>query len=343
MKKILILKLGAIGDVVHSLPLLSTLRSCLPESYIGWAVEEQAAPVLEGNPDLTELILLERKRLSGISGLPYLRSWVRKIRARSFDLVLDLHNLMKTGMIALATGASVRIGFRKIREGNFLFMNRWVRPGPQYRHAVDKYLSLLSPLGIVESQWNRSFPLKWNSVEEEAVEAFLKNQRLSVGGPLVAINPGANWASKRWMPDRFAALADYLVKVEGARIIILWGPQEKDLAESVAGAMSEEAVLAPETTLKQVMALIRRSSLLISGDSGPVHLAAALGIRTVVLFGPSDPIRNGPYGSVHEVVQSPVPPATHWQAKERGDQWMREITVEEVVRAASKQLRMIKG
>ena len=128
MKKILILKLGAIGDVIHSLPVLVTLRSRFPQAHISWAVEERSAPVLEDNPHLTELILLERKRLKGLKGIGYFRQWIGNLKIQSFDVVLDLHNLLKTGLIAIGTGAPQRIGFRKVREGNFLFMNRSYHP-----------------------------------------------------------------------------------------------------------------------------------------------------------------------------------------------------------------------
>ncbi len=338
MERILIIKLGAIGDVVHSLPVLATLRACHPKAHLSWAVEEKAAPVLEGNRDLDELILLERKKMSSASGVFYFRRWLQEIRKKSFDVALDLHNLLKTGIIAYASHAPVRIGFRKLREGNFLFMNRWVKPQPHHRHAVEKYLSLLEPLDLHESQWVRRFPLVWDSSDDERISRFLKQHGLGHNEPWVAVNPGANWPSKRWMPDRYAKVADQLTKQRGIRVLILWGPGELSLAHAVAGAMTEKAVIAPETTLKQLMVLISRCRLLMSGDSGPAHLAAALGVPTVTLFGPSDPVRNGPYGENQTIVRSPVPPARYYQRKEVGDRWMKAIAVEAVVAAAKKQL-----
>jgi heptosyltransferase-1 len=118
----------------------------------------------------------------------------------------------------------------------------------------------------------------------------------------------------------------------------LWGPDERPLAERIARSMSEKAVIAPETDLKQLAALIKRCRLLVTGDTGPLHMAAALGVPTVSLFGPSDPARNGPYGQERAVVRSPIPPAKHWQKKEIGDRWMRAIPVEAVLEAAKKQL-----
>lgn len=338
MERILIVKLGALGDVVQSLPVLSTLRTCFPKSYIGWVVEEAAVPILQGHPDLDDLILLERKRLKGFKAISYVRQWIRLLREKRFDAAFDLHNLLKSGIITYVSGASIRVGFRKIREGNFIFMNRWIKPGLIHQHAVEKYLSLLSPLGIDETQWVHRFPLFWHSKDEVVIERFLEMSGLSQKDALVAINPCANWLSKRWKYDRYAAVADGLAKENGVGIVILWGPGEFPLAEAVLNAMSEKATIAPQTSIKEFMALIKRCRLLISGDSGPLHIAAALGVPTVSLYGPSDPRRNGPYGEGHIVIQSSVSPAKHWQIKERGNRWMETIAMERVLEASNKQL-----
>jgi lipopolysaccharide heptosyltransferase I len=341
-QRILIIKLGAVGDVIHTLPVLETLRHCFPKAHIGWAVEGAAAPILEGNPALSELIPLDRKKLGGVSGLVYFRRWLRSLREKQFDTAIDPHNLFKSGVIAYGSGASLRIGFQKLREGNFLFMNRRIQPAPRHRHAVQKYLSLLEPLGIRETQWVVRFPLAWRPQEEDRIGKFWTAEGFDRPGvkhdEVVAINPGASWPSKRWMPERYARVADRLVKERGIRILILWGPDERLLADRIARSMSEKAVIAPETDLKQLTVLIKRCRLLVTGDTGPLHIAAALGVPTVSLFGPSDPARNGPYGQNHAVVQSPIPPATHWQKKESGDRWMKAISVEAVLEAAMKQL-----
>jgi len=343
-QRILIIKLGAVGDVIHTLPVLETLRYCFPQAHIGWAVEETAAPIVEGNPALSELIPLSRKNLRGVSGLLYFRGWLRALCEKRFDTALDAHNLFKSGVIAYGSGASIRIGFKKFREGNFLFMNRWIKPASRYRHAVEKYLCLLEPLGIQEAQWVVRFPLNWRPQGADRIERFWAQEGFDRPGikndAVVAINPGASWPSKRWMPDRYARVADRLVKEHGVRILIAWGPGERALADGVARSMSEKAVIAPETDLKQLTALIKRCRLLVTGDTGPLHIAAALEVPTVSLFGPSDPARNGPYGHGHAIVRSPLPPATHWQQKEVGDRWMKAISVEAVVEAAKKQLGM---
>lgn len=339
MKRILILKLGAIGDVIHSLPVLSTLRRALPKAHLAWAVEDTAYPVLEGNRDLDELILLERKRLKGWFAISYIRSWLGELRGKSFDTVLDLHNLLKTGFIAYASRASMRVGFRKFREGNFLFMNHWIPPEARHQHAVDKYLSLLAPLGIDENIWDRRFPLNWTNEDELFIDQFFREQQQHREQRWVVINPGASWPSKRWPPSRYAKVGDALIKEYSVRVLILWGPREYPLAESIGKSMAEKSVLAPKTSIKQLMALIKRCRLFISGDTGPVHIAAALGVPTVTLFGPSSPLRNGPYGEGHRIIKSPIGPAGPFQRKERGGQWLNAIQAETVIHEAIEQLK----
>jgi lipopolysaccharide heptosyltransferase I len=346
MERILIIKFGAVGDVVHTLPVLETLRQCFPKARLGWAVEEAASPILEGNPALSDLVLLERKKTRGGSGPAYFGRWIRALRQRGYDTVLDPHNLFKSGLIAFASGAALRVGFKKLREGNFIFMNRRVEPAPHHRHAVEKYLSLLGPLGVQESQWVLRFPMFWDSDVEEWVGRYWREQGFAKGKTMsetvVAVNPGANWPSKRWLPERYAQVAERLTKDLGVRILILWGPGERPLADRIARAMSGTPVIAPETNLKQLMALIKRCRMLILGDTGPLHIAAALGIPSVALYGPSDPARNGPYGEGHAIVRSPIPPATHWQKKEIGNHWMDAISVESVYEAAVSLLKDVR-
>lgn len=335
----LILKLGAVGDVIHALPVARTLRARFPAAHLAWAVEERAFDVLNGNPDLNEVLVFRRAELRGGAALAGLWAWAAELRAHRFTVVIDLHNLLKTGLMARATSAPRRIGFDKWREGNFLFMTETVRPAPDCRHWVEKYLALLAPLGVGRADWRIEFPFQWPPQDAERIARYLREQRLDTPGGPVALNPGAAWASKRWPPERFARVGDELHERFDVPILVLWGPGERALAESVIRAMTRPAALAPETTLKSLGALLARCRLLISGDTGPLHLAAALDRPTVALFGPSDPRRNGAYGARVRVVGSPFAPATHWQRKEHGRRWMEAIPVDWVVAAAAEQLK----
>ncbi len=333
--RILILKLGAIGDVVHSLPVLETLRARFPKAYIAWVVEEAAAPVLRGNPHLDEVIVLERRRLKQPGRLGYFRNWLGMLKEKKFDTVVDLHNLFKTGFIGFFSGAPVRIGFRRLREGNFIFNNKRVEDYKHYSHAVEKYLSLLGPVGIKPEDWVVRFPLQWTPEEEKPIQEFWGKTGWGSGDRIVVINPGASWVSKRWSLERYSRTADFLIQKFGVQILLLWGPGEKHMAEGIASGMENPGVIACETSLRSLPPMLKRCRLLISGDTGPLHLAAALGVSTVSLFGPSRPKRNGPYGEGHTIVESTVPPATHWQNKEVGDEWMKGISVDRVIEAAS--------
>ncbi|HEY5649354.1 MAG TPA: glycosyltransferase family 9 protein [Nitrospiria bacterium] len=338
MDRFLIVKLGAVGDVVHSLPVLETLRTRFPSARIGWVVEGAAEPLLRGHPLLDEVILLDRGRLKAPGGLRYFRSWARSLKGKKYGVAIDLHNLLKTGVISFSSGAPVRIGFRRFREGNFIFTNRRVGEYKKYPHAVQKYLSLLGPLGINPGDWKIRFGLHWDPEDEKTSGAFWDENNWGPDEKVVAINPGANWPSKQWPLGRFSQLADRLSGKYGVRILLLWGPGERNLAQGIAGGMDEASFIAPETTLRSLLPLLLKCRLMISGDTGPVHLAAALGVPTVCLFGPSHPRRNAPFGEGHVVVQSPVPPATHWQRKEVGNHWMAGIPVEKVFEAAAGKL-----
>jgi lipopolysaccharide heptosyltransferase II len=332
--RILILKLGAIGDVIHALPVARTLRTSFPQAHLAWAIEERAFDVLSGNPDLNDILVFRRG-----AALGHLWAWAAELRAQRFSVVIDLHNLLKTGLMARAACAPRRIGFDKWREGNFLFMTETVRPGPDCPHLVEKYLALLAPLGIGRADWRLEFPFSWSAPDAERIDRYLRQHALDVPGGPVALNPGAAWPSKRWPPERFARVADELQDRFDVPIVVLWGPGERELAEAVVRAMTRHGVLAPETTLKSLGALLARCRLLVTGDTGPLHLAAALDRPTVALFGPSDPRRNGAFSARSRVVCSPVPPATHWQRKERGARWMEALPVEWVVDAAAQQLK----
>lgn len=338
-ERILILKLGAVGDVIHALPVARTLRARFPRAHLAWAVEERAFDVLAGNPDLDEVIVFRRGALRPTTALAQWRAWSAELRARRFSVVVDLHNLLKTGLMARASGASRRIGFDKWREGNFLFMTETVRPGPDCPHLVEKYLALLVPLGVTRADWRIEFPFQWPAQDGERIERFLQQHGLDVPGGPIALNPGAAWPSKRWPPERFARVADALQERFDLPIVVLWGPGERGLAESVLRATTRASVLAPETTLKSLGALLARCRLVVTGDTGPLHLAAALDRPTVALFGPSDPGRNGAYSARARVVRSPFAPATHWQRKEHGRRWMEAIPVDWVVEAAAEQLK----
>jgi lipopolysaccharide heptosyltransferase I len=305
MERILIVKLSSIGDVVHTLPVLRTIRHNLPNAYIAWVVEEKAKAILDGNRDLDKIIAINTKRWRKSFNGSAVREFfdvVNILRKDKFDIAIDLQGLLKSGIISYLSRATTIIGFdsRNCREFlNILFTNKKVSPGSRDIHVVDKNLSLLNPLGFKEIK--REFFLNSSLPDDRYIDEFLSKRRKE-GKPLIAINPGAGWRTKEWGIKNYAVMCNRLISEIGADVIFTMGPGEEGIVKGIVDSMSYEPIVAPPTSLKQLIALLKRCSFFIGGDTGPLHLAAALNISTVAIYGPSDPARNGPYGDNHIII-----------------------------------------
>ena len=230
-----------------------------------------------------------------------IRDLSRNLTQRQFSLSLDLQGLIKSGIFCAMTRAERKVGFDRAhcRESlNTLFTG--IHISPQERHIVDKNLCLLRGLGINTEGWKWCIPTR--SECEERIEDFFTGQKIRQRLPVVGINPGAGWETKRWGAERYSILADRLYEESGATVIWAWGPGEKRLVEKIRWQMKNESLIAPPTSVPELAALIRRLTLFVSGDTGPLHLAVALGVPTVSIFGPTDPKRNGPYGKGHRIL-----------------------------------------
>lgn len=312
--RIAILKLSALGDVIHALPVAHALRRHFPDAHLAWIVETRAAPLLDGHPDLDSVIPVDTWRwrvlLRNPAGLrevaTELSSLIRRMRASRFDVAIDLQGLLKSGVLAALTGAPFRIGFgwRRCREPlSACFTNYRVLPRAAAVHVVDQYLCLLEPLGVHEG--SPVFHIPSSPRAERRIEEFLAEQGIKPRDRLVALNPGAGRAEKRWPLSHFRALADRLSVEAGARVLLLWGPGEEILAREVVDRLPVRPILGPPTSLPELAALLRRCALVVGSDTGPLHLAAALGTPTLGLYGPTWAWRNGPYGRPSRVLQSP--------------------------------------
>ena len=335
--KILIVKLGAVGDVVHTLPALHSLRKSFPHAFIAWAVERKSMDVITGNPDLDEVIIFERKELQKIfkrdglfAAYRFFREFATKLKSYDFNLAIDFQTLFKSGIITYSSGAKRRIGFDKWREVNRLFTNERVKAVS--RHTVDKYLELVDSAGGKPD----ASPVKIACSSENAsyVDGFLNEKKLAER-PWVAINPGASWTSKLWPVERFAALCDILEE-SAIPVVVVWGPGEEPLVDAIAGATRSRPTVAPPTTIKQLACLLERSSLYIGGDTGPMHMAVAMGTPVVGIFGPSDPDRNGPYGEGHVVLQSEIDCIKCWKKRCSSMECMNNVSAEDVAAAVKK-------
>ena len=327
-KRILIVKLSSIGDVVHALPALSALRKRFPESYIAWVVKKKAADIIIGHPYLDEVIIYE-----GI------RKTAKKLRSLKFDLAIDLQGLFRSGLLTFLSRAKTRLGFSRAnsRELSHLFLTQRVTPGEEDRHVIDKNLSLLRPLRIEVRE--KEFIIPVSNENKEYIANFLREEGVTSNDLLITLNPGASWPSKLWPEERWAELADRLIEKLKAKIIFLWGPRKKDFVDNIVKRMKNGPIISCKTSLKELTALIAECRLFVGGETGPLHIACALNIPTVALIGPTDPTRNGPYGEGHMVIEKDLPCRGCWKYKCKRLDCMKLITADEVFSAVERQLR----
>lgn len=313
--RIAIVKLSSLGDVIHALPVARALRRAMPEAHLTWVVEAREYAILRDHPDLDAVVPVDTRRWRRLirrpAGAREVLAKVGRLRQRirhaAFDVAIDLQGLIKSGLLTAYTGAPVRIGFTAARcreRLNALFTNRRVLPPASARHVVEQYLALLAPLGIEPGPAEFFIPVPADA--ERRMDELLLKEGVKRGDRLVAINPGAGRPGKRWPVESFRALGDRLATEAGARLLVLWGPDESHMAREIAlGLPGASALLAPPTDLGELTALLRRCRLMIAGDTGPLHLAAALGTPCLGLFGPTRAERNGPHGRASRGLQSP--------------------------------------
>lgn len=297
MTRILIVRLSAIGDVLHGLPVLNAIRDALPDAEISWVVEGRTGDLLRGHPALTHLVNVPRGWLKSPREVLSLRG---KLRALRPEIAIDLQGLTKSAVAAWLSGAKRRIGFGGV-DGRELspWLNR-ERVLPTKAHVIDRNLELLAPLGI----WPKEikFALPESAADGATADQIVKSHGCASG--FAVINPGAGWPSKLWPPDRFGQVARHLGQVRSFPSLVVWaGAQEKAWAETIVANSAGHARLAPSTSLTELAALTRRATLFVGSDTGPLHLAVAVGTPCVGLFGPMPAERNGPYGPEHVAVQ----------------------------------------
>jgi lipopolysaccharide heptosyltransferase I len=299
-QRILIIKPSAIGDVVHALPALNLLRRRWPAAKISWLVTPACAGLLEGHPQLDEVILFQRRRFGNAwrdpKALGGLWRFSRELRQRRFDLVIDLQGLFRSGWMAWKTRAPIRIGPSNARELGGIFYTH--RPYVSWDwHAVERYLAVAHALGCPKDE-PVEFHFPTNDADRAAVEALVPE-----GTRYAVLLPGTNWMTKRWPVKHFAACVGPLKQRHGLASVIAGGPGDSKLAEQIPGGIN----LCGKTSLRQLVALLERAELVIANDSGPMHIAAALGRPLVSPFGPTNPQRTGPYDRLDSVLRVDVP------------------------------------
>jgi lipopolysaccharide heptosyltransferase I len=326
---ILIVRLGALGDLVHAVPAAAALRAAMPDARIDWLVDARHRPFLELVSGLDRIVTLDGRSLKAWADV------VKRLRQGAYDVALDFQGLMKSAVLARASGARRVAGFSvwHLREkGARPFYSETDDGGERVSaaatHVIDKNLHLLRVLGVHTR--DIAFPLA--TVTSDAASQLGDE-------PFALINPGAAWPNKQWSPERFGEIAVFLRDIRGLRSIVLWGPGEAAIAAAVVDASKGAARLAPATTIPDIIALARAASLLISGDTGPLHLGGAVGAPIVAIFGPTDPRRNGPWSEDDVVVSRFGACHCHYQRQCQADAWcLDDVTVAEVSAAILQRL-----
>ena len=299
-RHILFIKPSSLGDIVHAMPTCAAIRRASPKARLTWLVKRAWQGLVERIDGVDRVWPVE-------STLTGWLSQVSLLRAERFDLVVDLQGLFRSAAIGWLSGSPLLVGFANGREGSPWFYSRRV-PVPQLEmHAVDRYLLVAKAVGAVESG-TPEFRFRIPQADHDEVDRLLGRSGVTPGMSWVAMNPSARWPTKRWPAASFAEVADRLQQEGCGAVVMIGGPDERADVAAVSGMMKTPAIdLAGATTVGLLPALLSRASLLITNDSGPMHVAAAVGTPVVALFGPTSAVRTGPYGVGHHVLAGKVP------------------------------------
>ncbi|HKY21634.1 MAG TPA: glycosyltransferase family 9 protein [Vicinamibacterales bacterium] len=327
---ILIVRLGSLGDIIHAIPAAAAIRRAHPDARIDWLVDVR-------HRDLLDLVpVLDRRIAVKTSGAGSVVEAVRELRTGAYDVALDLQGLLKSAVLARLSGAKRVIGFPppllRERAAGWFYTETAGEPAP---HVIDKNLSALKPLGVRVP--DVEFPLEDRKPE---IAADVRG-RLGIGSNdrFAIINPGAAWPNKRWPPVYFAEVARLLATRHDLRSIVLWGPSEEQLAQDVVAASDGAAAVSPPTTVADLVSLTKAAAVMISGDTGPMHVAGASGTPLVGIFGPTDPGRNGPWAEDDLTVSRFRVCSCHYQRRCRVAAWcLVDISPREVMELVDRRL-----
>lgn len=327
-QRILLTRLSAIGDCLATVPLAVELKRLWPDSKLTWIVDCGAATLLQSHPAIDRVMRIPKKWMKEPKLWRELRT---QLRSERFDLALDPQGLTKSAMLGWLSGAPVRVGFDRshAREiAPWLYTHRVTRT---QRHMVDTYRQLLDLWRATETGTGQ-FEMPVYATQAEQVRQ--KIEALQLGTHWICINVGAGWPTKLWPPSRFAEVGQALYRKCGLKSLVVWsGAEEQNAAEQIVHGLGPAGVMAPNTTLPELAEWLRAAALVISSDTGPAHLAVAVGTPSVVLFGPTWGDECGPYGSQHRVVQSIVMPPPGAPKRRGSAIAMNAIQVDEVLDA----------
>jgi heptosyltransferase I len=339
--RILIIRLSSLGDILHTLPAFADLQAAYPEARFDWLVAKKCAFLLSAVPGIQTLHVLDTNGLLQLP--PSTSAWhsiidlVRKLRAAHYDYAIDFQGLLKTAFLGAASRSTTRLGFSRelVRErpAHWLYHKTLARPQTQaHVIALNRMLAELAGARPAPSRSEFHIP----EADQDSVDSLLREKHLD---RFIVINPGGGWPTKRWAPERYGALAKRIRAELGLRAVVTTGPGEEMLYHTIAHNCEDAAPLHVPVTFLQLLPLLRKALLVIGGDTGPFHLACALGVPVVGIFGPTSPVRNGPWREGDESVMHLLPcSACHARACSAGNECM-DIQVEEVFAAVVRRLK----
>jgi lipopolysaccharide heptosyltransferase I len=335
--KILLVRLGSLGDIVHGLPVASSLREAFPSARIDWVVDVRQRAIVDLVPVLDHRVVVEP------SAGGFLKAALA-LREVGYDAAIDLQGLWKSALLARGSGAKRVIGFPAphLREPGARVLYSETGADIAGPHVIQKNLSLLKPLGIDAARFVVAFPLE--TPKSTVLADAYGRLGVSIGDPFALINPGAAWPNKRWPPGRFGDIAAAMAARYQLRSVVLWGPGEQPLAEAVAAASRGAAVASPRTSVGDLVVLSRAARLMVSGDTGPLHIAAAAGTPIVGLFGPTDANRNGPWSPNDITLSRYTECVCHYRRRcRRAAPCLLDIETDEVMRAIDRRLSLARA
>jgi len=320
IQRILIVRLSSLGDIIHTLPAVLLLKKMYPKAMLHWIVKENYAEVFKEVDFVDKVIPLDiekwKKEFFTKETITQIFEISKKLKDTKYELAIDFQGSIKSGFISLLSRAPVRLSFSPFycREPlAAFFANVWVKPKElKMCHKVEKNIKLLEPLNIKRHQVE--FGLKVPPKSKKLQEFFENSNFLNSKSAFVALNPGARWETKRWPTKHWVALTERLAK-SGLTPILIWGPGEEKIVNEIVKEASFPPVVAPPTTLGELISFIANTDLFIAGDTGPLHIAAALGVPVIGLYGPTDPRLNGPYGQLDRVIMADISCRGCWRRR----------------------------
>ncbi|MBI4823004.1 MAG: glycosyltransferase family 9 protein [Nitrospirae bacterium] len=328
-RKILVIKPSSLGDVIHSLPFLNSIRKCFPQAEIHWVIAKEFQELPDSHPMIDKLWVINKGEWKVPSKawdtLKEVMTLFRELKKERFDITVDLQGLLRSGLITMASGAKIRIGlkgFKEGREGSRFFYTHRVSGG-KFVHAVERYMRVADFLGCDTSEIK--FPLP----DVSSV--------LPIAPPYAVIVPGARWQTKKWRSERFGELASMLP----IKSLVIGTNADDAIADEIVKASKGNAVsLTGKTNLKELIGILKNAMFVVSTDSGPMHIASALSVPVFALFGTTSPLRTGPYGDIHTIITAGLPCAPCFKKRCDDLRCMDKITVEMLYNAIKEKIKV---